>query len=92
MDLLGIMMQDNQRKMKFTVLRRKLPWTQEEVGLLCNGIFNEVYGHPDHPGVVILNGEHSQEKIAEILSGDFGEYEVVEGRDNPRLPFRPPIF
>ncbi|MHB8830550.1 MAG: hypothetical protein ACYC44_00285 [Patescibacteria group bacterium] len=89
MNLLGFIMQDNRREMKFTVLRRQLPWTKEEVGLLCNGIFNEVYEHPNHPGVVIMYGEHSQEKIAEILSGDFGEYEVVQGYDNPKLPFRP---
>lgn len=92
MDLIGLDVRERQRKMKFTVLRRESPWSADDVSRFISdlGCF-QVHQHPQHPGVVILDGEYPRVSISLIIRGDF-EHEVVTGRDNPRLPFIPPSF
>lgn len=91
MNLMALVMAESQRNMKFTVLTRQAPWTGREVDLLVNGIFNEVYGHPTYPGVLILFGEYSRDKVVAIVGDCFQEHKNVTGLYNPELPFRPAI-
>jgi len=91
-DLVGSEIIRCRNKVWFTVLTREdIPWTHYAVGLIVSGINNEVYQLPRLPGVLILAGSHTKEEIVSILGNDCYEYKLVQGCDNPELPFTPPV-
>jgi hypothetical protein len=91
MNLMAHVISECQQNMKFTVLTRQAPWTDREVSLLVNGIRNQVGGSPAHPGVLILFGEYSRDKVVAIVGDCFQEHKNVTGLYSPELPFRPAI-
>jgi len=91
MDLMALSMLESRRSTKFTVLSRKAPWTEREVGLLINGLICEAYGSPAHPNDLILFGEYTRDRVVAIIGECFEEHKNVTGYENPELPFRPPI-
>ena len=91
MDFLGMLEREKRKEMKFTVLRRGAVWTQLERDSLADKSSTEVHGHADHPGVIIMKGEYSRDQIVAFIGEGIGVYSVVQGYDNPELPFRPSL-
>ncbi|HLC99837.1 MAG TPA: hypothetical protein VJC11_02645 [Patescibacteria group bacterium] len=89
MNLMGLAVSDNRAQQKVTVLKKKDAWSDTEVGLAVTGLCTAVCGHPKHPNVLLLAGEFSKDTIATFILERNFECEVVQGMDNPQLPFTP---
>lgn len=94
MDLMGIIMADNLRQLKTTVLFRKEGvWHREEVGRLVNGLMTEVSQHPENPEYLVLRGHYTKEETLRALIGGVAYTATqVTGADAPELPFKRPFF
>ena len=79
----------NRQEAKFTVLKRKENWDRNEVRFLGNKLSSDVYQNAQYPDILIIEGEHSREKIIAIIGRNIGEYRIIEGYENPDLPFLP---
>jgi hypothetical protein len=83
----------NRRAATFvTVLRRRLGWGNEDLSKLSYGLSTTVLRDPyEHPECLLVKGYFDPENVARILGlepADF-EHQVVQGLDNPALPFVP---
>ncbi len=90
MDLVGIQMEDSRKKRMMTVLRRQGgTWSPTETGKLVDNFKTPIHGHPEHPEYIIADGVIHQDDIQIVLGVNDFELKMVEGMDNPRLPFVP---
>ncbi len=89
MDLVGIIVLENRRKMKFTVLTNPKGFDQGTINALISGLFTEVSQLPAKPDHLIILGETYTAKQLEPYLQPGTTVEAVVGYDNPRLPFRP---
>lgn len=91
--LVGMEMWDQRKQQKATVLTRPKDstWSHEEIDKLAMGLkpITCVCSHPKCPATIIIWGEHAREEIVKALGRDDFEFEVFQGLDNPKLPFRP---
>lgn len=91
MDLVGMHAAELRQQMKLTVLTRSTPWTMIEINsLLLPPSFTNA-SHRGHPGVLILIGEYSRNAIEAVIPDHSFELQVVQGYDNPSLPFKPSL-
>ncbi len=91
MDLVGMMVAENRRNLKMTVLHRPGgTWHQSEVDKLVNGLKTEARQHPQHPEHLILFGHYTKEATLKALGGGqaYTATQVV-GTDCKELPFKP---
>ena len=88
-DLMGMHIKEMRAKEKVTVLRRANGhWSVSEIEILVAHTRNSVSSHPMYPEVLLLPGEPLRERLMALIQGEF-EYTVVQGMDNPNLPFKP---
>lgn len=93
MDLIGMEIAENMRKLKLTVLHRPGgTWSDVEVSRLVNGLLTEAYSHQENPEYLILFGHHSKEETLQALLGAMA-YTATQliGINNEELPFRLPF-
>ena len=95
MNLIGLdVVREKRRKLKFTVLRKDEleRWNWREVERLVTlgpcGVVNQ---HPTHLETVLVHGEWTREQVRQVLHHDNFSIKIVQGWDNPDLPFRPNI-
>ncbi len=89
MNLMSLAVSENRATQKVTVLTKKDEWTDTARHLANTGLCAAISSDSEYPNVLLLMGEFSHEIVATfILERDF-ECEVVQGMDNPRLPFTP---
>ena len=91
-DLVGMTIRENRRKAKITILRRSTGWSMDEVRALVYGLkpFSIVHQHPQQPQVLMIREAWTKEEIVGVLKKDDFEYVVLQGYDNPELPFSVP--
>ncbi|MDP3770090.1 MAG: hypothetical protein Q8R40_04095 [bacterium] len=88
-DLIGLDIRKKRAQQKVTVLRRvNGHWSTSEIEILVVHTRNSVSSHPMYPEVLLLPGELLREHLMALIQGEF-EYTVVEGMDNPAMPFKP---
>ena len=93
MDLVGMTNRDNRaRRMITMITKADGHWSQRECGRIQAAIRNSISGSPLHPNVLALNGEHAREVVAAAISHDNFELKVIQGLDNPDLPFTPQLI
>ncbi|MEI7498676.1 MAG: hypothetical protein WCK11_05375 [Candidatus Falkowbacteria bacterium] len=90
MDLMGMQIAENRRKLKMTVLHRPGDvWRRNEISQLTIGLMTEVSQHPKHPEHLILFGHHSESALKTIIRGaTFTAIQII-GLQDERLPFNP---
>jgi hypothetical protein len=93
LDLVGMHVEGLRKQQKFTVLRKtNCPaWVPAASGQLATGLMTDVYSSPKHLDTLMLFGEFSKEQIERVLGYSTFSVEVIQGTDNPKLPFRPPL-
>ena len=94
MDLVGIMMRDCRAKTKVVMLTQidGTAFTPRETSILCARLkpMAIIQSHPKHPTVLLIQGgPWSEDDVAQILGHRRFEHEIVEGIDNPKLPWKP---
>ncbi len=74
-----------------TVLRQKNRWSGCQIRALQRGLSANIFVHPHHPDILVLEGGFDSPQIEALLdmSTDW-HHEIVEGYENPTLPFRGP--
>jgi len=89
MDLLGLDLVERRRKAKFTVLRRQKGWSRQEADALACGLKPGavVATHPKHPEFLVIALEYSREAVAAVLGVSDFDHKIVQGYNNPDLPF-----
>jgi len=93
MDLVGMEVRNRRRIAKVTILRRPNgSWSQREVGILTNGLKPLAVIHvlPRLPEILMIREEWGRAAIESVLGVRDFEHEVLEGYDNPKLPFPVP--
>lgn len=91
MNLMAMVVAENRRKLKMTVLHRAGgTWYQSEVVRLTNGLMTEVSWDPQHPEYLVLYKHHTKESTLEALIGGqaYTATQVI-GTDSKELPFVP---
>jgi hypothetical protein len=94
-DLVGLSVREQRGKMKVTLLTRTLEhakWTNEG-STLMNGLkpMCVINTHPQHPTIMMLLGTWPEDEIRMLLPGIKFTVKVVQGYDNPELPWSPQI-
>jgi len=80
----------NHAKRMITVLTKTSGhWTQREDSRIMTTIHKPMSGIPLSPEILLLDGEYDREMIANAIGHNDFELKVVEGLDNPELPFTP---
>jgi len=88
-DLQLLMMEENRRNLKVTVLHRPGgKWHDVEVSKLVDGLITEISQHPQHPEYLVVFGHHTKEQTLKALGGGMAYTATqVTGADDPRIPF-----
>lgn len=91
MDLVGMQVAENRRKVKMTVLHREGgTWHRSEVGKLVSHLKTEVSQHPQHPEHLVMHGHYTKEATLEALGGGQAYTATqITGVDSKELPFMP---
>ena len=91
MDLVGMKVEDNRRRVKMTVLRRNGgKWHLLEVNRLVVGLKTEASQHPQYSEYVVLFGHFSKEQaLKALLGGEAFIATQVIGIQTKDLPFNP---
>jgi len=93
MDLVGMEARDRRAKMKLTVLEQQTSWSNDEVSKLVSlPPDHTVGGHPQHPGTLVILGEHTRATIEGVITDQSFSHKIVTGYDNPELPFKPSLI
>lgn len=91
MDLLGLDLVERRKEAKFTVLKRPggrwQDWEQDRLSL-CLKPMAVVATHPRHPEFLVIANEYLRDDIIRALQNSNFEYQVLQGWNNPDLPFR----
>ena len=93
MDLFALDLIERRKKVKVTMLRQidNTAWTPREISVLANlkpmAVVSQL---PAHPTIALIQGgPWSKDEVSKALGHNRFEHEIVEGLDNPRLPFEP---
>ncbi len=80
---------------KITVLEQNGTWLDSGDGrTLANALhlYVGIFGDRRFPRIMMVQGEWSRDKIATILGRDNFTLKIVQGAENPELPFKPPVI
>jgi len=95
-DLMDMDLRKRRSQAKVTVLKKPEgeTWSTPELDSLIGCLMPMAMLHinPAHPIFLMIRGEYPRGRIAELVGGTEFEYSVIEGLDNPDLPFEVPML
>jgi len=92
--MFGLDVKEKKRKAKMTMLTREQEWSPSAIEVIQRTLVGGciISSHPQHPGVVVVFRELSGDEIKQLqaaLPAFKMSAKVIQGFDNPELPFVP---
>lgn len=91
-DLIGMDLKARRAEAKFTVITKTgedTNWSNQEATKIVMKYCTQIQRLPALPEVMLLWGEYSKEQVERAINHNGFDLEVIQGYDNPELPFRP---
>lgn len=85
-DLVGMARKDSRSKVKVTMLKRPQGWTSV-ISQLVGALMTETSQLQKQPDTILIYGEHTKDRLVQIVGTDDFTHEIIHGLDSEQMPW-----